>query len=389
MTLRAMLNQPVQLALLAAAAVLAALTLLAYFRAARPRRGTTEWMEKLNSQQFRPLTVQPLRFADAAWAVLCALCAAGLRFFYLFFTLRIYNRPEPAQMLAAAANYLLVHLVSGALTAAALYLLLRALFGKPLPAFCAAVACALVQSHSVWAGAALAISLLCLYFWLCAPAEAPLFFHAFWLLFAGGFYGIALLCRWYTAWLAPVYLAAYVYAQVYRWRHGDPDRRGGKLVRSLILTALAFAVGSVGLWALYVAHTDCMQGGVALLRSFAFYKAMLPTLLQKLRALYVPLHLRSTVLRGDAVLFLLGAASLLCVAHGALKRRDSRCLMILLLQLPFVLLWLLGGTYLLPVSLLLAVGWVWKTFAARGKGAYVLCSAGAVALCYGALSFLQ
>ena len=63
----------VNLLLLVGFGVIACLSVPAYFVALRPRRGTTEWMRRLDQPHFAPLQAQGLRWADALWAVLAAV----------------------------------------------------------------------------------------------------------------------------------------------------------------------------------------------------------------------------------------------------------------------------------------------------------------------------
>ena len=268
--------------------------------------------------------------------------------------------------------------------ALALYLLLRTMFGgKPLPALHCAILAGFTQNAAPASTALLFASLLCLYVWMSAPYDAPLFFHAFWLLAAGMLYAPALLLCRQTAWLAPCYFAAYLVTQVLRWRGGNREQRGRKLAASLLLTLLAFLFTTLLLWLLYCLLSHRMKGSpVELLRSFRFYREMLPTFGKKLASLFHSGSLLRNVRLEDSFVFLAGLISLIPLLHGTLKQRDTRCLLILCL-LPFCLCaWLLGGAYLLPIPLLLSLGRLWQSYTERGHSEYTVVFFCAVCLCF-------
>lgn len=369
-------TQSALFAVYAAAAVLALLNVPVYFRARRPKRGTMEWMGVTAKRT--PLRIQPLRLSDAAFALLTGLCAAVLRGLCFCLRMRLFSRPDA--LLAAASDALLVQGIPCLLAAAALYLLLRALFAKPLSALCTAVVGAVMLDHALFSAAALALSLLFLYFWV--SAERNFAANALWLVLSGGMYAVALLYCWEAAWLAPLYLAAYVYAQIFRLCSGA--YRVGGLLLSLFLCALAFVLCAIALWAAYATLSGRMKWSADLLRSFRFYRQLLPTLGEKLQTLTVLSPFGRTLLRGDWIVLFAGAAGCICALHGAVKLRDSRCLLILLVQLPFLLLWIFGGVYLLTLSLLLPIGWAWETCTSRGMRAFPAACAVLFLACYGA-----
>ena len=57
--------------------ILALALLLFYFSAMRPRRGTTEWMGRIDRPRFAALRCGRLRTLDAPWGVLAAVCGAS------------------------------------------------------------------------------------------------------------------------------------------------------------------------------------------------------------------------------------------------------------------------------------------------------------------------
>ncbi|MGN1306166.1 MAG: hypothetical protein ACI4V3_00675 [Faecousia sp.] len=369
--------------LLILCAVLLSLSVPAYYHAIRPRRGTTEWIKRLDPPHFAPLQVGQPGWADIFWALLTAVCAAALRFVYYFFALKLHLKSNALQILSSCMPNLIWQVLLSVFSALALYLLLRTMFGgKPLPALLCAILAGFTQNAVPASTALLFASLLCLYIWMSAPYDAPLFFHAFWLLAAGLLYTpVLLLCR-QAAWLAPYYLAAYLITQVLRWRGGDREQRGKKLVASLLLTFFAFLFAALLLWLLYCLLSHHMEGSpVELLRSFRFYREMLPTLGKKLALLFRRGPLLQSIMIEDGFVFLAGLASLIPLLHGTIKLRDTRCLFILCL-LPFCLCaWLLGGAYLLPVPLLLSVGRLWQSYSERGHSAYTVGFFCAVCLC--------
>ena len=190
-------------------AVLLSLSVPAYYHAMRPRRGTTEWIRRLEPQQFTPIQVQRLNWTDVFWALLAVVCSAALRLIYHFFFLQLHRMSNAAQIFLSVLRWLLRCTLPNMLLAFALYLLLRTLFGgKPLPALLCGIMAGYTQNAAVTSTALVICSLFCLYVWMSALYDAPLFFNAFWLVGAGLLYAFAmLLCR-SIAWLAPCYLAA-------------------------------------------------------------------------------------------------------------------------------------------------------------------------------------
>lgn len=375
----------VNLLLLVGFGVIACLSVPAYFVALRPRRGTTEWMRRLDQPHFAPLQAQGLRWADALWAVLAAVCAAALRFLCYFFTLKLYSRVGTVSLLSAAAPYIVRQLVPCLVLAGALYLLLRTMLGgKALPAMLCAVLGGCTQYKNTAAIALLVCSLLCLYVWMSAPYDAPLFFHGFWLAGAGVTYAGALLLCWRTAWLAPFYLGAYVLTQVLRFRGGDKARRGKKLAASLLWTLLALLLGALLLWLVYCLLTQRAESPVQALRSFRFYRELPAAFAERIASLFHRGALHKSVLLSDAVVTLLGGAALLPLLHGAVRLRDGRCVFVLCLLPCLLCAWLISGAYLLQLPLLLALGRLWQIYAEREHSAYAVCFFCAAVLCFGA-----
>lgn len=371
------------LPLLILCAVLMCLSVPAYFHALRPRRGTTEWIRRLDAPQFSPLQVQRLHWSDALWASFAVLSAAVLRFLYYFFYLKLHHRSNASELLSASMRYILVRVLPCAVLALAVYLLVRTVFGKPLPALLCAVLAGFTQNTASASTALLVISLLCLYVWMSAPYDAPLFFRAFWLVGAGLAYALAALFCLSAVWLLPFYLGAYVLTQVLRWRGGNPEKRGKKLLLSLLLTLLALLFGTLLLWLLYCLVSGRMAGSpAALLRSFRFYRELLPTISEKLIKLTSGNAAVLDTLKDNAFVYLAGLTSLLPLAHGAFRLRDGRCLFLLCLLPSCLCAWLLGGTSLLSLPLLLSLGRLWSVCTERNHTAYTIGLFCAVTLCF-------
>ena len=90
--LQNLLQRPGVLVLLGCFALVLCLSVPAYFCVLRPRIGTTEWIRRLDARHFLPLRRVPYDAADLIWAPLTALCAACLRFVYLFFHLQLHRK---------------------------------------------------------------------------------------------------------------------------------------------------------------------------------------------------------------------------------------------------------------------------------------------------------
>lgn len=366
--------------------VFAALSVSVYFSAQRPRRGTIEWIARLDKAQLSAPTVARLRWSDAAWLVCAAVAAAGLRCLQLLDVSGLFVH---GTVQSPSAQTLAQELLPNAFLALGTYLLLRCLFGRPLPAFCGALSAALMQTLDRPTAAMLSFALLFLYCWMCAPADRAVFPRGLWLAASAvALCGTMLRC-WAVAWLVPVWIAAYVFAQVVHWRHGDPERRGGRLALSLFLTVLLSAACTLAFWAAYVNLSGSMTGGADVLRSFRFYRALLPLLTQKISEL---LMLSDAFWKQlsiyDSFLLLCGLAAIVCAVHGALRLRESRCVLLLVLFAAFLVLWALGGVYLLPLPLILLLGWAWKICAERGHTYFVVFFLAVVISLYGVSIFI-
>ena len=380
--LQNLLQQPGILVLLGCFALVLCLSVPAYFCVLRPRIGTTEWIRRLDARHFTSLQRVPYSMADLIWAPLTALCAACLRFVYLFFCLQLHRKPNAMELLARYVGRFLPQLAACAVAALAVYLLVRSLFGKASAAVCCGLLLGLTLNSNCYAAAFLSLSLLCLWYWMSAPYDAPLFFGGLWLAAAIVLYAGALLCSFTYLWLAPFYIGVYVAVQILRFRGGDPETRTNKLVLSVLLVVLLLFFGLIAVWLVYRVVLRGDGDPVALLRSLSFYRGLFPAIAERMSRLFVPGAAWQHLYVGDAFLFIAGVLSLIPLLHGVIRFRDSRCLLLLLLLPCFFALWLCTGTYIMALPLALCLGWVWSVYARRGRVLLTVGFTCVTALCF-------
>lgn len=384
--LQTMTKQPVLLVFLGAFAVLMALMIPAYFYTYRPKPDSTEWIDRLDRRSFQPLRAHALSPADAVWTLLSMLCAV---FLYVVYYLLRFDRSFKADP-GAFLKLMLRHAVPLVLIALSLYLLIRLMYGKTLPAIlCAIIGAITVVSFSQSKGIAMfSLSLLFLYLWICAPYDAPLFFNALWFAFSVAAYGVALLFTFPLIWAVPFYVGVYITMQIVRWKNGDPDARGKKLAGSLVLSFLLVVFGVLSVWLVYcVRHHK--GGPIELLRSFSFYKRLFPALLDGLsRLLRRPSYFSSLVF-SDAFCFIAGMIAVVPLLHGLIKLRDTRCLFLLLLLPCLLLAWYFSACYALLPALALIIGRCWCHYAQRGRPLYAVAFAATFLLFFYADIFIH
>lgn len=341
-------------------AILAVLIIPSYFIVIRPKRGTTEWMQRIDVPQFGAMTVQRLRWSDIAWVALSSFCAPMLRLSgYLLKYLRRGWLQAVSQHLDSLVNECLIPC---AIIAALLYLLLRSMLDQPLPAICGALLGGMMQMENYLAAILTVLSFIFLWRYVAADADMSLFAHSALLLLSLMFYGIALLRYWDLIWLAPVYLTAYVYMQLYRWRRGDETERGAALAVSVLLLFFMAVGAVVCAWAYYCYRYNQWQH---ILNLQQFWEVMSVRLINRVQGLISLKHPLTVICAEDIILLLIGGAALVPVVHGAVVRRNSLCLALLLLLPSFVAMWLLSGTYLLVPVLTLALSWVYHILLER------------------------
>lgn len=357
-----LLQQPALLILIGAFAVLMALVIPAYFYVYRPRVNSTEWIGRLDRHSFQPLSVRALCPADIIWSLLSMICAAFLCFAYYIFRFDLMFKSNPSAFLLMMLRYS----VPIVLIALSLYLLLRVMYGKTLPSILCAVIGAITVSSQSKAIALFSLSLLFLYLWVCAPYDAPLFFNALWLAFSAAAYGAALLFSFPLIWTAPFYIGVYIVTQVVRWKNGDPDSRGKKLAGSIVLLLLLMLCGFVAVWLAY-----CIKNGkgspVTLLRSFDFYRSLIPGLISRFSTLLRRPSYWNVLIFSDSFIFIAGIFAIVPLLHGLFKLRDTRCLFLLLLLPCLLAAWYFSACYALIPLLILIIGWSWSLFAERGR----------------------
>ncbi len=349
-------------------ALFALLLIPAYFLSLRPVKGTTEWMSRIDLPEFQPLGNNKLRRSDLPFALLAGICAAVLRM-ASFLCIYLHNGIFIVvhEILSSLA---MRYLLPSAILAIAIYLLLRSMFDATLPAVCVAILGGLVQIGNAWAAALTALSLLFLWLWTSLDADAGLFLRAVLFVIASACYGLALLRYWELVWLSPLFLGAFIYAQVYRWKKATHPGRGIRLALSLLLLFFAVFASFLASWAYYcIGKMDDPALMLNIRKSLDVVWQELSSRLHRIRLNPDPL---SAVLARDAILFLPGAVSLIPVLHGILRWRDSLCFVLIALIPFFAAMWLVGGMYLFTPMLAILFGWVLSVIAKRGHAWLVI-----------------
>ena len=361
--LNGLFQQPTLLILLGVFTVLMALMIPAYFYAYRPKQNSTEWIDRLDRRSFRPLTADALNPADIVWALITMVCAA---FIWLVYCILRRN----VMLMANPFSFILHHLHNTlpiALTALSLYLLQRLMSAKPLPAILASVIGAISVLSMPQAIALFSLSLLFLYLWICVPYDAPLFYRkALWFTLSGAAFGLALTYSSKLIWTTPFYLGVYVAMQVIRWKNDKSGKRAKRLALSVSLTLLLLFAGFIAVCLLYsVRHHK--GSPLILIRSFSFYKSLIPGLLRRLSALTHRSSYWDILFFRDAFLFLTGVIALVPLAHGLITLRDTRCLFLILLLPCLILMWYFSACYALIPAFAVIIGWSWNYYDLRGR----------------------
>lgn len=365
--LQRLLEQPARLILIGAFTVLMALMIPAYFYAYRPKPNSTEWIGRLDRRSFQPLTAHALNPADIIWALLTMLCAVFLWLAYRLLWLKTVSVADPFSSIVRQMR----SSIPTAVISLALYLLLRLLYGKPIPAFLTALIGSITVFGQTKALALFSLSLLFLYLWTCAPYDAPLFFNALWLAFSVAAYGLALLFSFPLIWIAPFYIGVYIAVQIVRWKNGDRNTRKRKLAGSIVLVLLLLLFGFITVWLAYcVRHHK--GNPVELLRSFDFYQRLFPSLVSRFSTLLRRPSYWASLIFSDAFCFIAGMIAVVPLLHGLIKLRDTRCLFLLLLLPCLLLAWYFSACYALIPLLALIIGWSWSHFFERGRPLYTV-----------------
>lgn len=368
------------LILLGAAAVLAVLSIPVYFAALRPRRGTTEWMRCIETPHFLPLRICRPHLSDLGWLPLAVVLGVGLRL--LLQLLRTAATASTAgAVLADLPGYALHVLLPCAALAAGMYLLIRLTVGGVLASICGAAAISVLQGGSLSTAAAIAWALLFLWLWVCAADTEHTALSALWLTLSLVCFAAGLYLYVQLLWLTPLWVAAWVYVQCRR-------RSVGRAIASLLLTALLCAVLGTVLCVLWLLHGQYTGRGWTVCFTTDFLQALPTVAAERLRLLASLPDLAGTVRYADGLLVLAGGAAMVCALHGAIRRRESLCLVLLVL-LCFAALPLLGGQYLLTLPLTLALGWLWSLWSRRRMTVFVLLSIGILLMTDCIISLLQ
>lgn len=341
-------------------AILAVLIIPSYFIAIRPRRGTIEWMQRIDPPKFAALRVRKLEWVDLIWMLLSGFGAGFLR---LLACMLQFMRRGWMEAFVRNINTLLSHqLLPCMILGVLLYLLLRSMTERPMPAVCGAVLGGLVQQGNHTSAMLVVLSLICLWRFAAADADMPLLLHSLWMLLSALFYGIAILRFWSLIWLAPIYVAAYLYAQVYRWRYTSLPNRGMALSISLLLVFF-MAVGAIlCAWVYYCRRYGMLSQVLDLQQFWTLVSAKISRRISHLIVISHPL--RSFCVE-DSILLLLGMASIPPIVHSGFSRLDARCFALLALLPCFLAVWLLGSMYLLMPLMAMAWAWVCDTLLER------------------------
>ena len=339
-------------------AILSVLIIPSYFIAVRPKRGTTEWMRRIDAPKFTAMAVQKLRWSDIAWVMLSSFCAAMLR---LSGYLLRYLRRGWLQAISQHFDSLVwQRLIPCAIMSALLYLLLRSMIDQPLPAICGALLGGMMQMENYPAAIIVVLSFIFLWRFVAADVHMSLFAHSVLLFLSLVCYGVALLRYWTLIWLAPIYLAAYIFMQIYRWR--NHSERGVALAISLLLLFFMAVGAVVCAWVYYCYRYNQWQHVLNLQQ---FWDVMSVKFINRVYCLIDLKHPLTVIYAEDIILLFIGGAAFVPVLHGAIARRDSFCLALLALIPSFVLMWLLSGTYLMVLILIFALTWVFERLNAR------------------------
>lgn len=342
-------------------ALFAILLIPAYFISLRPAKGTTEWMSRIDTPQWEHLSSNDLHWGDLPFALLAGICAAVMR---MASFLCIYlNKGILIVIHEILPSLSLSYLLPCAIFAIALYLLLRSMFDVTLPAVCVAILAGLVQVGNAWAAAIVTLSLLFLWLWTTLDADSGMLIRAVYFLLALACYGVALLRYWNLLWLSPLYLAAYVYTQIYRWKKTTRAGRGIRLALSLLLVFFSALLAYLAGWAYYCIGK---MGDISLMPDIRLsIEVVFTELGSRLARIAINSDPLATVLARDAIFCLLGIASVIPVIHGIVRWRDAQCFVLLALIPVFVAVWLIGGMYLFTPMLAIVFGWVLSVIAKR------------------------
>lgn len=361
MDIRTFLQQySVDLVLIASAALLLVLYFAAYARSLRPREGTLEWIAMYDHPPFSLTGAAGLAWRDGANAVLAGLCGVAvllLRYCILLQTLPIHITD------IISSRYFIGEMIAAAVGAGAMTLLVQSLLQDRAVSLCAGALYGFGLLSQTRGGALLVLSVLCMWRWLRQENFAPLRRTFLWLLAAILLLAMSAVYCWDVLWLVPLYLICYFIKLVARAKAAaGSGRRATPMWLSILLTVLVTVLGGVVLWSVVAIRLGIVsvEALPAKLLTLDFYRGILQDIPQLARYLTPPFSVgRLKIVRYDWPIFLCGAASLVAVLIGAVKRRDTAGIAILVLCLGLLAAWMAAGAYLMPVGLIPAMAYVW------------------------------
>ena len=363
-------------ALVLALVGVAALLLLngaAYVRVMRPRSGTLEWISRYDRPSCTLLGIwSGLTRADALpmAAAACGAAAAWGAASWMELWAR-YGSDIPDVVLRET---ILTRMIVPALTALAVYRLLRGLFGSRLSALLATLILMLTMTVQPVLLLPVAVCALLLTRHQTAPADATFGETSLWLILA--FMTVAIAC-YLSATMVVLALAMTVILCM-----GAADRfvhaGRGRLVRSL----LAAWISLLAVWLLTYVPGAVAQGlpfpQLLILRDFygyAAYRIVRGLLLGLAWGIY-----DATPLYFDWPLLLCGLAAWAVCLVGGLRRPKGPALLAAAWFVALAILWLVTGLYLLPLGCVFCLCSLWADLAQRQQPWLALVAGGSILL---------
>ena len=362
--------------LLVALAGVAALLLLngaAYVHVMRPRSGTLEWISRYDRPACTLLDGWTgLTTGDIAPLLSVTLGAAAVWGAAALVTIRsLYGSPIPGDVLAETV---VTHMVFPALTALAVYRLLRGLFGSRLGALLGTwiLTLSMAVQPSPMLVAAVAVLLLTRY--LTAPAQSEFGEYSLYLILAFAMAAVGCYLRPGLAGVALMMVVLLCCGAADRFVHAGR----GRLVRSLLAGLLSLAV----VWILAYVPGGVTQGlpfpQLLVLRDFyeyAFYR-MGWELLEGLGSGVPPI----VQFYFDWPLIICGAAAFVVCLVGGFRRPKASALLAAGWMAALTALWLLAGFYLVPLGCVLCLSSLWADLSRRGQPWLAVVAGGSILL---------
>lgn len=362
--------------LLLALVGVAALLLLngvAYVHVMRPRSGTLEWISRYDRPSCTLLDGwTALTMGDIAPLLSVALGAAAVWGAAALVTVRsLYGSPVPGDVLAETA---VTHMVFPALTALAVYRLLRGLFGSRLAALLGTWILTLSVAVQPAPMLVTAVAALLLGRYLTAPAQSAFGDNSLYLILAFAMAAVGCYLRPGLAGVALTMTVLLCCGAADRFVHAGR----GRLVRSLLAGWLSLAV----VWILTYVPGGVAQGlpfpQLLVLRDFyeyALYR-MGWELLNGLGSGLPPI----VQLSFDWPLVLCGAASFVVCLVGGFRRPKAPALLAAGWMAALTALWLLTGLYLVPLGGVLCLSSLWADLSRRGQPWLAVVAGGSILL---------